>query len=248
MNWHTRYLQQAEWTRSLRTYLFEKAEIANARRVLEVGCGTGAILREIKSPTSLTSTGVRRKCHGLDLEPASLSMCRIHAPAASLTRGDAHFLPYPNQSFDIVYCHFLLLWVRNPLQVVREMARVGRTVLALAEPDYSQRVDMPASLKQLGEWQTQALVRQGANPSFGARLAETFYQAGIQLIETGPIQSAEKKRSTEEWKNEWAVIEADLAESVSSEDIQKMKVLDEKAQKSGERVLHVPTYFAWGKS
>jgi len=239
MNWHTRYLQQAEWTRNLRTYLFEKAGLADACRVLEVGCGTGAVLREIKSPASL---------HGLDLEPASLAECRIHASAASLTRADAHLLPYADKSFDIVYCHFLLLWVRNPLQVVREMARVGRTVLALAEPDYNQRVDEPAALKQLGKWQTEALVRQGANPSFGARLAETFYQAGIQLTETGPIQSAEKKRSAEEWENEWAVIEADLAESVSGEDIQKMKVLDENARKSDERVLHVPTYFAWGKS
>ena len=239
MNWHTRYTQQAAWTRTLRTYLFEKAGIANAHRVLEVGCGTGAILREIKSPASP---------HGLDLEPASLSICRIHAPTASLTCGDAHFLPYPDQSFDIVYCHFFLLWVRNPLQVVREMARVGRSVLALAEPDYSQRVDEPALLKQLGKWQTEALVKQGANPSFGARLAETFYQAGIQLVETSPIQSAEKKRSSEEWKDEWAVIEADLAESISGENIQKMKILDENARKSNERVLHVPTYFAWGKS
>lgn len=239
MNWHTRYTQQAAWTRTLRTYLFEKAGIANAHRVLEVGCGTGAILREIKSPASP---------HGLDLEPASLSICRIHAPTASLTCGDGHFLPYPDQSFDIVYCHFFLLWVRNPLQVVREMARVGRSVLALAEPDYSQRVDEPALLKQLGKWQTEALVKQGANPSFGARLAETFYQAGIQLVETGPIQSAEKKRSSEEWKDEWAVIEADLAESISGENIQKMKILDENARKSNERVLHVPTYFAWGKS
>ncbi len=239
MNWHARYLQQAAWTRDLRTYLFDKAGIEDARRVLEVGCGTGAVLREIHSPASL---------HGLDLEPASLAECRIHASAASLTRGDAHRLPFPDKSFDIVYCHFLLLWVRDPLQVVNEMARVGRTVLALAEPDYSQRVDEPAELKKLGGWQMEALVRQGANPSFGARLAETFYQAGIQLIETGPIQSAEKKRSAEEWENEWAVIEADLAESVSGEDIQKMKVLDENARRSGERVLHVPTYFAWGKS
>ena len=239
MNWHARYLQQAAWTRNLRTYLFDKAGIEDARRVLEVGCGTGAVLREIHSPASL---------HGLDLEPASLAECRIHASAASLTRGDAHRLPFPDKSFDIVYCHFLLLWVRDPLQVVNEMARVGRTVLALAEPDYSQRVDEPAELKKLVGWQMEALVRQGANPSFGARLAETFYQAGIQLVETGPIQSAEKKRSAEEWENEWTVIEADLAESVSGEDIQKMKVLDENARRSGERVLHVPTYFAWGKS
>jgi ubiquinone/menaquinone biosynthesis C-methylase UbiE len=239
MNWHTRYLQQAVWTRDLRTYLFEKAGLADAHRVLEVGCGTGAVLREIKSPASL---------HGLDLDPASLDECRIHASAASLIRGDAHFLPYPDQSFDIVYCHFLLLWVRNPLQVINEMARVGCTVLALAEPDYSQRVDEPTELKQLGKWQTEALIRQGANPLFGSRLAETFHQVGIQLIETGPIQSAEKKRSTSEWEDEWAVIEADLTGLVTGEDIQKMKILDENARRNGKRVLQVPTYFAWGKS
>ncbi|MBE0669843.1 MAG: methyltransferase domain-containing protein [Anaerolineales bacterium] len=239
MNWHTRYLQQAAWTRDLRNYLFDQAGLTNASRVLEVGCGTGAILHEIKSAAP---------SHGLDYEIDSLSICRIHAPAALLTHGDAHFLPYPNGSFDIVYCHFLLLWVRDPLQVLREMARVGRCVLAFAEPDYSQRVDEPAELKKLGKWQLDALIRQGADPSFGSRLAETFYQAGIQLIETGSIQNAEKKRSADEWENEWAVIQADLEGAVPGEEIQEMRILDENARSNGERVLHVPTYFAWGKS
>jgi ubiquinone/menaquinone biosynthesis C-methylase UbiE len=248
MNWHSRYLQQAEWTRDLRTYLFEQAGLTTACRVLEVGCGTGAILRDLVTPASLTSTGVRRKCHGLDLDPAALAECRIHASATSLTRGDAQFLPYPDRSFDIVYCHFLLLWVHDPLQVVREMARVGQSVLALAEPDYSQRVDKPAALKPLGEWQTESLRRQGANPSFGARLAETFYQAGIKLIETGPIQGQAVMRSVEDWENEWAVIEADLEGIVPGEEIQKMKKVDEAARKHGERTLQVPTFFAWGKT
>jgi len=238
MNWHARYLQQAEWTHDLRTYLFEQAGLKNARHVLEVGCGTGAILRDLTTPAAL---------HGLDLEPASLAECRIHAPAVLLTHGDAHFLPYPDQSFDIVYCHFLLLWVRDPLQVVREMARVGKSVLALAEPNYSQRVDEPSALKPLGEWQTESLRRQGANPSFGSSLAETFYQAGIRLIETGPIQGEAVMRSLEDWKNEWAVIESDLEGIIPGGEIQKMKVLDEAARKHGERTLHVPTFFAWGK-
>jgi ubiquinone/menaquinone biosynthesis C-methylase UbiE len=238
MNWHARYLQQAEWTRDLRTYLFELAGLKNARHVLEVGCGTGAILRDLTTPAAL---------HGLDLEPASLAECRIHAPAASLTQGDAHFLPYPDQSYDIVYCHFLLLWVHDSLRVVREMARVGKSVLALAEPDYSQRVDEPSALKPLGEWQTESLRRQGANPSFGAALAETFYQAGIKLIETGPIQGEVVMRSLEDWENEWAVIESDLEGIIPAGEIQKMKVLDEFAHKHGKRTLHVPTFFAWGK-
>lgn len=239
MNAHARYLQQAAWTRDLRKYLFEKAGFASAKRILEVGCGTGAILESLQTSAAL---------HGLDLEPEALAQSRIHADSAVLTCGDAHSLPFPNQTFDIVYCHFLLLWVKNPLQVLREMARVGRIVIAFAEPDYNQRVDEPAELHLLGRWQTEALTRRGANPFFGAMLAETFHQAGIKLEETGPIQQSGGRRTLDEWENEWATMESDLEEFIPGADIQKMKQLDEKARRLGERVLYVPTFFAWGKT
>ena len=45
---------------------------------------------------------------------------------------------------------------------------------------------------------------------------------------------------------EWAVIESDLAGTVPAADIQNMKRLDQQARARGVRVLHVPTYFAWG--
>jgi SAM-dependent methyltransferase len=241
MNWHDRYALQARWTRDLRAYLFEKAGLKTARRTLEVGCGTGALLSEITSPASL---------HGLDFDRPRLSEAQIHAPGAWLTAGNALALPYPDFAFDITFCHFLLLWVRDPSQAVREMARVTRPgghVLALAEPDHSQRVDLPASLAPLGRWQAEALRGQGADPSFGARLADTFAQAGIEIIETGTIERSEHEAARGERDNEWAVLEADLAGSVAGEDIQKMKLLDEQAWTRGERVLFVPTYFVWGR-
>ncbi len=241
MNWHERYTQQARWTRDLRAYLFDKAGLKDARRVLEVGCGTGAILSTITASALL---------HGLDLAPDALAEARIHAPGAILVHADALSLPYADFTFDIVFCHFLLLWVNDPLRAVREMARVTRPqghVLALAEPDYSQRVDKPASLAPLGKWQAEALRAQGADVSFGARLAETFARAGIEVIETGTIRRSEEEASRGEREKEWAVMEADLAASVPGEDIQKMKSLDDDAWARGERVLHVPTYFAWGR-
>lgn len=242
MNWHTRYAQQARWTRDLRTYIFDKIKLNDTNRVLEVGCGTGAVLSELPPHISV---------YGLDIDPAALAQCRIHASTSSLIQGNALSLPYAGNSFDVVYCHFLLLWVRDPLQALFEMKRVtkeGGHIIAFAEPDYSNRVDQPAELVPLGRWQTEALKGQGADPTFGARLADSFFQAGIQIIETGAIQSVENEASTEEWELEWAVIEADLAGLISGEDIQKMKLLDKAARERGERVLHVPTHFAWGHS
>ena len=240
MNWHQRYAQQATWTRDLRAYLFEQAGLADAQGVLEVGCGTGAILHELVTPASL---------HGLDINPSSLKECRVHAPKALLVEGNALSLPYPNESFDIVYCHFLLLWVRDPLQALLEMKRVtkpGGHLLAFAEPDYSQRIDRPDELIPLGRWQAESLKRQGADPGFGARLAESFFEAGIRINETGTIQGVDREPSPEEWEMEWAVIESDLAGTVPAADIQNMKKLDQQARARGVRVLHVPTYFAWG--
>ena len=242
MNWHTRYIQQAKWTRDLRTYLFEKAGLDDASRVLEAGCGTGAILSELPDRLSL---------HGLDIDPVALAESRIHAPAASLVQGNALQLPYSNQTFDIVYCHFLLLWAHDPLQALLEMKRVAKPdtdVIAFAEPDYNARVDKPGELVQLGQWQTESLKRQGADPGLGARLADLFFRAGIELIETGTIQNAGEDPSPDEWETEWAVIESDLAGLVPGDDLLKMKILDQHARARGERELYVPTYFAWGRA
>jgi len=242
MNWHARYLQQAGWTSDLRAYLFERARLGQARRVLEVGCGTGALLGGMRIPGAL---------HGLDIQPAALSEARNHAPSAVLVCGDALRLPYPARTFDITFCHFLLLWVGRPLEALLEMKRVtrpGGSILALAEPDYNARVDEPPALKSLGAMQTASLLRQGAAPDMGSRLAETFSQAGIRLVETGPIRSrADASQTAAGADLEWAALEADLAGFLPAGELQRYQTMHLLARQRGERVLYVPTYFAWGE-
>jgi SAM-dependent methyltransferase len=237
MDWHRRYLQQAQWTRDLRSYLFQKAGLNAASLVLEVGCGKAR-----------SSPNYRVMLHGLDID--SHVLLSGHAPAASLVRGNALRLPYASETFDIAYCHFLLLWVDDPLQALLEMKRVvkpGASVIAFAEPDYSARRDEPRELAPLGKWQSASLKRQGADPGLGARLADLFFRAGIEIVETGTIQNADHDPSPEAWETEWAVIESDLAGFIPGDELHKMKRLDQQARVRGERVLHVPTYFAWGR-
>jgi SAM-dependent methyltransferase len=248
MNWHERYLHQASWTRDLRKYVFAKCGWDRARCVLEVGCGTGAILQD---PIGDPSEGPHPQLYGLDIQAAALGECQRNAPSAFLTRGDALEMPFAPGKFNITYCHFLLLWLHEPVRGLLEMKRVTATsgyVMALAEPDYTARVDEPAELAWLGRKQNEALERQGAAIGRGGELADLFWQAGIHVRESGTLQPAMRQRITEEdWQSEWAVLEADLAGTLDWDRLQSLRESDRKAWLQGQRLLRVPTYFAWGQ-
>jgi ubiquinone/menaquinone biosynthesis C-methylase UbiE len=244
VDWHTRYLQQAGWTSKTRRYLYEKADITTAHRILEVGCGTGALLAEFPPLT-------QAEIHGLDISLENARMARRNASKADITCGDGHHLPYPDGFFDIVFCHFLLLWVKSPVTVIREMKRVARpggAVLALAEPDYAGRIDYPPELVPLGKLQAESILKQGADPDAGRKLKGWFVSAGIDPIESGIMAGGWSGYPyPEEQEMEWSVIESDLAGTFSPAEIQRIKSVDEKAWASGERVLFVPTFYTWGR-
>ena len=46
---------------------------------------------------------------------------------------------------------------------------------------------------------------------------------------------------------EWAVLETDLEGLIAPKELERLKHMDEEAWLSAERVLDVPTYFAWGQ-
>ena len=130
---------------------------------------------------------------------------------------------------------------------MKRVSKPGAHIIAFAEPDYTARIDQPHELAPLGQWQSESLRRQGADPGLGARLADLFSRAAIKIRETGTIRNADHGSSPEQWEIEWAVIESDLAGFIPKDEIHKMKTLDRQARTRGERILYVPTYFAWGR-
>jgi ubiquinone/menaquinone biosynthesis C-methylase UbiE len=244
--WHDRFTQQALWTLDLRDYLYKQIEIEKIRSVLEVGCGTGAILADFSSSISIQN--------GLDIDRLFLDTATRKSPKARFTQGDAHYLPYIKDCFDLTFCHFLLLWIAEPGQVITEMARVtrpGGSVLAMAEPDYGGRIDFPQELNLLGQWQTKSLREQGADPCIGRKLAQLFTQAGLQFIQTGVLGGQwSGSLDWDQWESEWKVLEFDLKLFTKNDqilDIPKLKAIDKTAYEQGARVLFVPTFYAVGR-
>ena len=242
-DWHRRYLQQAGWTREVRKHLFAKADLQPNAKVLEVGCGTGAVMNQIATETQYNQTGI-------DIDYASLVFAQESCPKSDLAQADGHLLPFANSSFDAVYCHYLLLWVDDPRQVLREMRRVtqpGGVVIALAEPDHAARIDAPAPLDELGRLQTIALTTQGANIWMGRQLSHYFREAGLELIVSGML-GAEWSGSGQAQDNlEWETLRSDLADLLSKDEFSQYRAADRAAWEAGTRVLFVPTFYALGK-
>ncbi|MBC8331772.1 MAG: methyltransferase domain-containing protein [Anaerolineae bacterium] len=242
-DWHARYSQQAQWTRALRAQLFPRTGLNIAQRILDVGCGTGALFGEILAQSDAAIFGV-------DIQRQHLRLARAHKDAL-LSQGDALQMPYANGVFDITLCHFLLLWVADPTKALSEMARVtrpGGVVLALAEPDYGGRIDYPPELEQLGAWQTESLKHQGADPLIGRKLSGLFHHVGFENIETGILGGQWRGAPTDDaWKSEWGVLESDIAQtSEFSVNSDVLKQIDADAWAGGLRVLFVPTFYAIG--
>jgi SAM-dependent methyltransferase len=92
--------------------------IAPGQRVLEVGCGTGVFLKLAADRGAET--------FGLDASEALLELAATRVPAADLTVGDMQFLPYEDDSFDLVAGFNAFFFAEDMVAALREAGRVAR--------------------------------------------------------------------------------------------------------------------------
>lgn len=83
------------------------------QKFLDVGCGTGLVLRHLPEGSV-----------GIDLNPRHLERAKRHAPKAVVQQSDAESLPFADTSFDTVVCTEVLEHLVFPEKAVAEIFRV----------------------------------------------------------------------------------------------------------------------------
>ena len=108
-------------SKSARFYddLIKELEIHSGDRILDVGCGTGEVLRFIASKTDIQG-------NGLDVSEKMLAIAREKNPSMDFQRGDSSALPYENGSMDVVMTCMAYHHFSNQKQFREEAYRVLR--------------------------------------------------------------------------------------------------------------------------
>jgi ubiquinone/menaquinone biosynthesis C-methylase UbiE len=98
----------------------EFVEVKETDLVLELGSGLGILAEKIAQKLG------SGRMTGIEISPEQIAKCPPENEKLFFILGDVQDLPFKENSFDIVYCRYILEHVPDPLRVLKEARRVLR--------------------------------------------------------------------------------------------------------------------------
>ena len=178
----------------------QMADLAGVRpgqRVIDVGCGPGALTAELVGRLGAESVTA------VDPSAQFVEAARARHPGVTVARAYAEDLPFADDAFDAAIAQLVVHFMADPVAGLKEMARVTRPggVVAACVWDHAAGGQGPLSLF----WQ----VARSLNPNApgeqggaGAReghLAQLFAEAGLREIASTLVTSPVEHPTFEEW-------------------------------------------------
>ena len=115
--------QMGRWSRQLAPMFVEFAGLRDGERVLDMGCGTGALSSALASMTRAA------KIIGIDPSARFVQAARsqIADPRVTIELGDAQNLPYADASFDRCLALLVVNFIPDAPKAAKEMRRVTQS-------------------------------------------------------------------------------------------------------------------------
>ena len=223
-----KHVRDEWWNDAFTAFLVERLKPRAGNRILDVGCGAGAVelrLSRLRVPQIMLV--------GIDLlvERAIVAERTTdgHNLRASFAAADGCHLPFPDHTFDCTFCVAVLQHIPDAAAALREFARVtrpGGRILAV-EPDNGARYWYSTAAEGMSAFADaraffDALARSRgdtADPHVGPRLAPLFADARIEPLEIQPFPVSISRLGSPEapiWQARRAAVEAEIAASQDS--------------------------------
>jgi ubiquinone/menaquinone biosynthesis C-methylase UbiE len=169
----------------LRRRFLRAVPIRPGDRVLEVGCGTGVVVRDLAA-----LVGPRGRVEGVDvsrgLVAAARRLCRVHPLRRRITLrvADGRRLPGRDDRYDATLALTVLLHVADPAVMVAEMARVTRPGgrVALQDQDFGTLAVTHPDRALTARILTGVATRLYEEPASGRRLPALLRAAGVERV------------------------------------------------------------------
>lgn len=169
------------------------ARLSAGMTVLDIGCGSGAVTRDIAAAVSPDGVAV-----GIDINPRLIALADRHpsSPALRFEVAEVTALPSPHRTrYDLVHAARVLQWLADPMRALQGMVEAARPGGFVAVLDYDHTAACwdpplpPAAARFYSaflSWREEA----GMDNALALRLEPMLSRAG--LIGVGAVDSSEE--------------------------------------------------------
>jgi SAM-dependent methyltransferase len=186
----------ARYSTQLSAQLADFAGVKSGQRVLDVGCGPGALTSELVARVGSELVAA------VDPSEPFVMAARERHPEVDIRQASAEDLPFPDGRFDAALAQLVVHFMADPVAGLQEMARVTcrSGVVAACVWDYAGRRG-PASLFWAGVRELDRDADDEARLA-GAReghLAELFEAAGLRDVDDTDLAARVQFATFDEW-------------------------------------------------
>jgi ubiquinone/menaquinone biosynthesis C-methylase UbiE len=184
------------YSKQLSAQLADLAGVRAGQRVLDVGCGPGALTAELVGRVGADAV------FAVDPSESFVAAARDRYPGVDVQRATAEHLPFGDGAFDAALAQLVVHFMTDPVAGLREMKRVttsGGTVVASVWDHAGERSPLTVFWQAARELDSKT---RDESPLAGAReghLSELFGDAGLTSVEETSIEATVRFETFDEW-------------------------------------------------